>query len=127
MTNIQALFIRNLRNERKKLRMTQHQLAEKSRISLSYYRAIELGMKFPGLTNLERIAETLGVAPYRLFLDSSSSDEMPSSVLLDRFVEFLVERYRKDLGAAKTEFLKGLESEKDAGINPFDGEGMFQE
>ena len=127
MTNIQAIFIRNLRSERKRLRLTQEQLAEKSRISLSYYRAIELGTKFPALENLEKIAQALGVAPYRLFLDSSSSDEVPSSVLFDRFVEFLVERYRKDLGAAKTEFLKGLESEKETGGNPFEGEEMFKE
>jgi transcriptional regulator with XRE-family HTH domain len=121
------VFIRNLRNERKRLRLTQDQLAAKSRISLSYFRAIELGSKFPGLENLEKIAQALGIAPYRLFLDGSSSDEVPSSVLLDRFVEFLVERYKKDLGAAKTEFLKGLESQKEIGGNPFEGEEMFQE
>ena len=43
------------------------------------------------------------------------------------FVEFLSQQYRKDVVEAKAEFLKGLESQKKTGKNPFEGEAMFKE
>jgi transcriptional regulator with XRE-family HTH domain len=127
MTKLQGVFIQNLRNERKKLRLTQEQAAEKIGITHSFYAAVEGGAKFPSVQKIQDIGEAFGVPPYRLFVDQPEIDEMSSSELLDMFAEFLVQRYRKGMAAAKSEFLKGLESIKETGRNPFEGEEMFQE
>lgn len=127
MTKLQELFIRNLRNERKKARLTQEQAAEKIGITHSFYAAVEGGAKFPSIQKIQDIGEALGVPAYRLFIDRPEIEEMPPSELLDMFVEFLAQRYIKGVAAAKTEFLKGLKSLKETGRNPFEGEAMFKE
>jgi transcriptional regulator with XRE-family HTH domain len=127
MTKLQELFIRNLRNERKKARLTQEQAAERIGITHSFFSAIEGGAKFPSVQKIQDIAEALGIPAYRLFVDRPEIEEMPAAELLDLFVEFLVQRYRTGMVAAKTEFLKGLESLKETGRKPFEGDEMFQE
>jgi|SRR5208283_2545068 len=127
MIKLQELFIRNLRNERKRLRLTQEQAAEKIGITHSFYAAIEGGAKFPSVQKIQDIGVAFGIPPYRLFVDQPEIEEMPSSELLDRFVEFLIGQYRKDVVEAKAMFLKGLETQKETGKNPFDGEEMFKE
>ncbi|MGA2762972.1 MAG: helix-turn-helix transcriptional regulator [Spirochaetia bacterium] len=127
MTKLQELFIRNLRNERKRLRLTQEQAAEKIGITHSFYAAVEGGAKFPSVQKIQDIGEAFGVPAYRLFIDQPEIEEMPSSELLDRFADFLIEQYRKDVVEAKTKFLKGLETQKETGKNPFEGDEMFRE
>ena len=127
MTKLQEVFIRNLRNERKRLRLTQEQAAEKIGITHSFYAAIEGGAKFPSVQKIQDIGEAFGVPPYRLFIDQPEIEEMPSSELLDTFVEFLSHQYRKDVVEAKAKIFKGLESQKKTGKNPFQGDEMFKE
>ena len=81
MTKLQEVFIRNLRNERKRLRLTQEQAAEKIGITHSFYAAIEGGAKFPSVQKIQDIGEAFGVPPYRLFIDQPEIEEMPSSEL----------------------------------------------
>ena len=127
MTKLQELFIRNLRNERKRLRLTQEKAAERIGITHSFYAAVEGGQKFPSIQKIQDIGEAFGVPAYRLFVDQPEIGEMPSSELLDRFVEFLIGQYRKDVVEAKARFIKGLESQKKTGKNPFEGDPMFKE
>jgi transcriptional regulator with XRE-family HTH domain len=110
MVKLQELFIRNLRTERKKAGLTQEQAAEKIGITHSFYSAVENGAKFPSIQKIQDIGEALGVAPYRLFLDSPSTSKVPPGELIDRYNQFLEERYRKDLKDAKAQFLESLES-----------------
>ena len=49
---------------------------------------------------------------------------MPSSELLDRFIEVLVKQYKKDLVETKKRFLKELETEIK---KPFEGDKVFKE
>ena len=127
MTKLQEVFIRNLRKERKRLRLTQEQAAEKIGITHSFYAAIEGGAKFPSIQKIQDISEALGVPAYRLFIDQPEIEDIPSSELLDMFVEFLSHQYRKDVVEARAKFLKGLESQKKTGKNPFEGDAMFKE
>jgi transcriptional regulator with XRE-family HTH domain len=127
MIKLQELFIRNLRNERKRLRLTQEKAAERIGITHSFYAAVEGGAKFPSVQKIQDIGEAFGVPAYRLFIDQPEIEEMPSSELLDRFADFLIEQYRKDVVEAKARFLKGLETQKETGKNPFEGEEMSKE
>ena len=124
---VQEIFAKNLRAERKKLRLSQAKVAELVGISLSFYQTLELATKFPSPEKISDIANCFRVPVYKLFIERPEIDEMSSSELLDRFSEFLVGRYKQEVASAKTDFVKGLEAEKETGINPFEGEEMFKE
>ena len=109
MTKLQETFIKNLRSYRKMAGLTQEMASERIGITHSYYGTLELGGKFPSVKTIEQIAKALGIAAYRLFIDSPQVETMPSTELLDQYNDFLIERYRKDLVSAKTEFLQVLE------------------
>ena len=98
--------MKNLKKQRENLGLTQEQVAERSGIAHKYFGAIELGYKFPSLQVLERLAATLAIPAYRLFVDAPQIEGMPSTELLDRYNDFLAERYPKGLAEAKSEFLK---------------------
>lgn len=115
MNKLQQVFIKNLRNERKKLRLTQEKAAEKIGITHSFYAALEgKSGKFPSVQKLQDIGAAFGIPVYRLFVERPD-DELPSTEILDRFIDFLVGKYRKDMADAKVKFLKGLEAEKRTG------------
>ena len=64
----------NLRNRRKELGFTQEKLAELCNTDPCYIRQIEIGRRFPSLQYIERIAQALAIAPYRLFYDEPSKE-----------------------------------------------------
>jgi len=74
---LQQVFMANLRRYRKQLGFTQEKLAEMCSTDPCYIRQIEIGRRFPSLRYIERIANALSVAPYRLFYDEKNpeSDE----------------------------------------------------
>ena len=127
MTKLQKVFIKNLRNERKRARLTQEKAAETIGITHSYYSALEAGAKFPSVQKLQDIGDAFRIPVYRLFIDKLNIKEMPITEMFDRFVEFLSKQYQKDLADAKAKFLKGLESQQESVGNPFEGDAMFQE
>ena len=112
MTKLQVIFMKNLKKQRENLGLTQEQVAERSGIAHKYFGAIELGYKFPSLQVLERLAATLGIPAYRLFVDAPQIEGMPSTELVDRYNEYLKKRFAGDLPKAGTEFLQELESTK---------------
>lgn len=127
MTKLQKVFIKNLRNERRKARLTQEKAAETIGITHSYYSALEAGAKFPSVQKLQDIGDAFRIPVYRLFIDRPNIPQMPITELFDLFVEFLSTQYQKDLVDAKAKFLKELETQKETGKNPFEGEEMFKE
>lgn len=125
MTRLQRVFVRNLRNERKRAGLTQEKAAEKIGITASYYSALEgSSNKFPSVQKIQDIAAAFGISPYRLFVDTQDVALMPSGELLDRFIEVLVKQYKKDLVETKKRFLKELETEIK---KPFEGDKVFKE
>ena len=125
MTRLQRVFVRNLRNERKRAGLTQEKAAEKVGITASYYSALEgSSNKFPSVQKIQDIAAAFGISPYRLFVDTQDVALMPSGELLDRFIEVLVKQYKKDLVETKKRFLKELETEIK---KPFEGDEKFRE
>jgi transcriptional regulator with XRE-family HTH domain len=65
--SLKQIFIKNLKDFRKKEGLSQMQLAEYSGISLGYIAEIETGKKFPSIGVIEKIAIILKVEPYFLF------------------------------------------------------------
>ena len=67
MAKLREILAKNLKEQRKKLRLSQEKLAEKAEISTQYIAMIELSRQFPTPEVLERIACALGIEAYELF------------------------------------------------------------
>ena len=74
MANIREVLAQNLKENRRKLGITQPQLAEKAGLSTSYLAMIEIARKFPAADVLDRLAEALGVSSNELFSVSVSPE-----------------------------------------------------
>ena len=65
----------NLKENRRKLGITQDELAEKAGVSTHYIAMIETCKKYPKPDMLEKIAQTLGIEPYKLFSVEADPNE----------------------------------------------------
>lgn len=69
MTNTTLNLIReNIKKYRKLLNLTQNELSFKANISCDYLSEIERGKCIPSLKRLIKIAESLEIEPYKLFI-----------------------------------------------------------
>jgi len=59
MANIREILAQNLKENRRKLGITQPMLAERAGLSTHYLGMIEIGRNFPTADVLERLAEAL--------------------------------------------------------------------
>jgi transcriptional regulator with XRE-family HTH domain len=62
-------FVQNLKKFRKLERISQMKLAEQCATDVSYIGQIEMGIRFPSMELIEKIAKALEVEPYRFFMD----------------------------------------------------------
>lgn len=67
--DIVKIFGMNVKKYRKLLNMSQEDLADKSNLHRTYISAIECFRRSISLENVQRIADALGVEPYKLFLE----------------------------------------------------------
>jgi transcriptional regulator with XRE-family HTH domain len=70
---LKQIFIKNLKDYRKKEGLSQMQLAEYCGISTVYIAEIEIGKKFPSIGVIENIAATFKIEPYMLFKNSTKN------------------------------------------------------
>jgi len=67
MANIREILAQNLKENRRKLGITQPMLAERAGLSTHYLGMIEIGRNFPTADMLERLAAALGIETHELF------------------------------------------------------------
>ena len=67
MESLREILARNLRENRRRLEISQPKLAELANLSTHYIAMIENSRKFPTPEVLERLAAALGVATHELF------------------------------------------------------------
>jgi len=72
MKRLGTIFIKNLKEYRKKCGLTQVQLAEKVNVTSHYIGMLEMGRNFPATDLIERIAKALNIEMYELFVESYS-------------------------------------------------------
>ena len=79
MTNensgIVTIFGKNVKTYRKKLKMTQEQLAEKCGITVKYISNIECAISFPSAPVIASLAKALNVPECRLFVPEDIKQE----------------------------------------------------
>jgi transcriptional regulator with XRE-family HTH domain len=74
MTNLRDTFAHNLKAKRKKCGFTQAKLAEKVGVSTHHIAMIEIARHYPTLELVERIANTLDIEIYELFIVKPSPE-----------------------------------------------------
>ncbi|MCL2044402.1 MAG: helix-turn-helix domain-containing protein [Treponema sp.] len=72
---IREVLAANLKENRRKLGMTQEELAEKASVSTHYIAMIETCKKYPKPDMLEHLAKTLEIESYKLFSVESDPNE----------------------------------------------------
>jgi transcriptional regulator with XRE-family HTH domain len=68
MTNLRDIFAHNLKTNRQKCGFTQAKLAELVGVSTHHIAMIEIARHYPTLELVERIANTLDIEIYELFI-----------------------------------------------------------
>ena len=91
MTNVKEILARNLKKNRRRLGITQPELAEKAGMSTHYLGMIEIARNFPTADALERLAAALGIKSYELF-SVSDSPEMAMEQLQQAILDILDKR-----------------------------------
>ena len=107
MTNIRQLLAHNIKENRRKLGLSQAKLAEKVDTSTHHIGMIETKKNFPSPEMLERIAAALGIDTLDLF---SAETNLPKSIkacrkaalkdlksLMGRFIEEKLKELEKEL------------------------------
>jgi len=87
VANVKEILARNLKDNRKRLGITQSELAEKAGLSTQYLGMIEVTRNFPTADVLERLAAALGIKSNELFSVSASPEiamEQMQMAILDK-------------------------------------------
>jgi transcriptional regulator with XRE-family HTH domain len=83
---LKQIFIKNLKEFRKKGGLSQMQLAEYCGLSIGYIAEIETGKKFPSVGVIEKIAAVFRIEPYLLFKNNTknSSNQKFSAEIVEK-------------------------------------------
>jgi len=73
--NIREVLASNLKENRRKLGLTQEKLAEMANVSLHYISMIETCNKYPKPEMVEHLAKILGIESYKLFNVEDDTDK----------------------------------------------------
>ena len=87
MQRLSTIFIKNLKEFRKKCGFTQAQLAEKVNVTSHYIGMLEMGRNFPATDLIERIAKALNIEMYELFVESHSPTKELEKLRHDIMIE----------------------------------------
>jgi transcriptional regulator with XRE-family HTH domain len=93
MTNVKEILAQNLKGNRRRLGITQPELAERAGMSTQYLAMIEIARKFPTAGILERLSAALGINPHELFSTAvspeRSMEQLQQAILdnMDRAIE----------------------------------------
>jgi len=96
--NIKEILAQNLKENRRRLGITQPELAKKAGMSTQYLAMIEIARKFPTADILERLAAALGINPNELFVVEGSPEkamEQLQQTILSNIDQFMVHALNK--------------------------------
>jgi len=104
MTRVQALFIENLKKERKRAGYSQEKLAELVGLTPKYISSLEIGNRFPSPDTIQKIVDVFKMEPYQLLLDSSAPDKSLELEAVKGFEDFLLGKMPEYLREAWKEY-----------------------
>lgn len=79
---LKTILGKNVKYHRYRKKFTQEKLAELLNVSPNYVGRLERGQHSPSLDKIEKIAKTLEIKPFELFLERDDFDDLPDRVNL---------------------------------------------
>jgi len=77
--SLKQVFIKNLKEFRKKEGLSQMKLAEYCNTAPSYIGQIETGLRFPSFEMVEKMADILRIEPYHFFKKKENKNDNPDT------------------------------------------------
>jgi transcriptional regulator with XRE-family HTH domain len=114
VTELHRNLVRNLKRLRADLSLSQMDLAEKADISPGYVGEIEMGRKFPTPEVLERLADSLGVRPFRLLMGEEDAAEWLGGEAFYAAADEIRDRINRELDA----MMRSRDANRDGGTPP---------
>ncbi len=96
METIYRMVGKKIREERKKLKLTQEELAEKADITANFLGHIERGTKRPTLNTLRKIADVLQIPMAALFATEKTYRLPKEDLFIKRFMSLLRDKRGKE-------------------------------
>lgn len=96
METIYRLVGKRTREERKRLKLTQEELAEKADITANFLGHIERGTKRPTLNTLKKIADVLQIPMAALFVTEKTYKLPREDLFIKRFMSLLRDKKGKE-------------------------------
>jgi transcriptional regulator with XRE-family HTH domain len=112
MTNLEEIFITNLKRYRDKAGLTQAKLGELAGHGQKYVAAVEGGLRFPSPEGIESLSKALGIEPYQLLLDPNAPDINDPEIVINEFGEMLSDEMRNMVEEMKPRYFAKRKSEK---------------
>ena len=106
MTNLREIFAYNLKANRQKSGLTQAKLAEKVGVSTHHIAMIEIARHYPTMKLVERIADSLNIEIYELFVVKPSPEnamERLHDTLVGNIEKVVADAIEKTLTAKSTQ------------------------
>jgi transcriptional regulator with XRE-family HTH domain len=106
VANLKEILAKNLKKHRKRLGITQPELAERAGLSTNYLGMIEVARNFPTADVLERLATALGIKSNELFSVSDypeiAMEQLQQSILdnMDRVYQTTAKNLEKAVAEA---------------------------
>jgi len=106
MNRVQEILSGNLRLHRKRLGLTQEQLAERCDLTPKYITSLEIGRRFPSSDSILQLASALGLKPYQLFLEDGDVQAFDRRELVARYRERVGGHLLSDLDRAEEDLFR---------------------
>ncbi|MCH5294050.1 MAG: helix-turn-helix transcriptional regulator [Treponema sp.] len=97
---LQEIFIQNLKFYRKQKGLTQNELTLRIDKSYNYINGVEQKKSFPSPDVIERIANTLDIQPYLLFMENGCHENamaFNADDYIDKITTTLCQRLKEDI------------------------------
>jgi len=96
METIYRTIGKRIRQERRRLKLTQEELAERADISANFLGHIERGTKRPTLNTLTKIADVLQVSMGTLFVSETTYKLPTDDLFVKRFMSLVRDKKREE-------------------------------
>jgi len=97
----QEVFIDNLKNLRKDLKISQLKFAEMCGSSQRYIAAIEVGKRFPSPVMIERMAAALNIESYHLFQSRAEEGQVLTPMQRERLLSKIGDLIDQELASMR--------------------------
>ncbi len=97
MNDFKRLLAQNVKRARQRLGYSQMKLAELCGMSANYIGTIEIGVRFPSASSLQKLCKVLALEPYQLFLDDTLEKEFEKYDLLMEVLQKLQKNVSEEI------------------------------